>query len=87
MLDFLDTPMARYVLLFAGMAALLAIGFYIIQKLRSNLKDNLPSASDYISHFRELRSQGKLTDEEYRTIKTQLAKKLQDELKDAGSES
>lgn len=87
MLDFLNTPTARFVLLFAGMAALLAVGFYVIQRFRSSLKDDLPSASDHISHFRELRSQGKLSDEEYRTIKTQLAKKLQDELRDAGNES
>ena len=87
MLDFLSTPTARLVLLFAATAGLIAIGYYLIQKFRPSAKDDPPSVSEHISHFRDLRSQGKLTDEEYRTIKTQLAKKLQDELNSTESES
>ncbi len=86
MLEFLTTPTARYILLSAATCGVLAIGYYLIQRFRPTAKDDLPSVSDHISHFRELQSQGKLTDEEYRTIKTKLAKKLQDELKDAGKE-
>ena len=87
MLEFLSTPTAKVVLLFAAMGGLIAIGYYVIQRFRPNDKDDLPSVSDHISHFRELRSQGKLTEEEYRTIKTKLASQFQEELNSRGHES
>jgi uncharacterized membrane protein len=87
MLEFLYTPTAKVVLLFAAMCGLFAIGYYVIQRFRPNEKDDLPSVGDHISHFRELRSQGKLTEEEYRTIKTKLASQFQEELNSRGNES
>lgn len=87
MLEFLSTPTAKVVLLFAVMCGAIAIGYYVIQRFRPSDKDDLPSASDHISHFRELRSQGKLTEEEYRTIKTKLASQFQEELNSPGDTS
>lgn len=87
MLEFLSTPTAKVVLLFAVMCGAIAIGYYVIQRFRPSDKDDLPSVSDHISHFRELQSQGKLTEEEYRTIKTKLASQFQEELNSRGHES
>ncbi len=39
-----------------------------------------PGASELMSNFRELHSQGGLSDEEYRTIKAMLAQQVENEL-------
>ena len=61
-----------------------AVAVYVIGKVRALSAQQEPSASDLISNFRESHSKGELTDEEFREIKTNLAARLQDELKDNG---
>jgi uncharacterized membrane protein len=68
----------------AVLAMFLAIGYYIIKKIRANpVQKELPT-NKWLAKCRELNSQGELSDEEFRTIKTALAAQLQDELKDNG---
>lgn len=66
----------------AGM--LIAIGYYVISKVRSDANDNTPPSSSLLTNFHELHDQGELSDEEYREIKSVLAQRLQRELKDTG---
>jgi metal-dependent amidase/aminoacylase/carboxypeptidase family protein len=49
--------------------------------VRRTLSESEAKAHDLFSNFRELHSQGELSDEEYRTIKATLAARLQREIK------
>lgn len=75
------------VLWIAILAALVAIAYYVIEKIRPKTVQKEPKASQWLSKFGELHSQGGLSDEEFRTIKTTLAAQLQNELKDNDDES
>jgi hypothetical protein len=68
------------VLEIAGLAILLAITWYVVRKIRPKTIQKERGANELLSKFRELHSQGGLSDEEFRTIKTTLATELQDEL-------
>jgi 5-bromo-4-chloroindolyl phosphate hydrolysis protein len=81
MAKFLTTPAAYVVLLLAILGVLVAVGFYIIGKVRQDLTEGAPGASELLSKFRELHSQGGLSDKEYRTIKAMLAERLENDLK------
>jgi uncharacterized protein YneF (UPF0154 family) len=82
MLDFLQTPTAQLVLATAGLAIVLAIGFYLIQRIRNLFTHDPPVIHEQLTNFREMRSKGGLSEEEYRTIKGMLAEQIQSELKD-----
>jgi len=64
------------------LAILLAVAWYVIGKIRPKPIQKERSASEWLSKYRELHSQGKLSDEEFRTIKTTLASQIHDESKD-----
>ncbi len=68
----------------AVLAVLVAVVFYLIGRIRAKTLQHEPTASELISKFREFHSRGELSDEEFRTIKTALAAKLKEELKDNG---
>jgi uncharacterized membrane protein len=72
------------VLEIAGLAILVAVVSYVITKIRSKTVQKERGANQLLSNLRELHSQGELSDEEFRTIKTTLAAELQDELKGKG---
>jgi uncharacterized membrane protein len=74
------------ILAVAVLAVLVAVAYYVIGKIRPKSVQKELSASEWLSKYRELHSRGKLTDEEYRTIKTKLAEQLQDELNDSGKD-
>jgi uncharacterized membrane protein len=74
----------RLVLWFTILAILLAIAWYIIGKIRPKAVQKEHTASEWLSKYREMHAQGKLSDEEFRTIKTTLAAQLQDELNGNG---
>jgi uncharacterized membrane protein len=65
-------------------AALAAVAFYVIGKIRPKPAQKERFASQWLSKCRESHTQGVLSDEEYRTIKTKLNRELQDELSDSG---
>jgi uncharacterized membrane protein len=75
------------VLWIALLAVMLAVAYYVIEKIRPKPVQKERKASQWLSKFRELHSQGGLSDEEFRTIKTNLAAQLQDELNDNGDKS
>lgn len=74
------------VIYFAILAVLVAIAWYVIDKIRPKPVQKEPTASEWLSKFRDLHTEGELSDEEFRTIKTTLAAQLQDELKGNGDE-
>jgi uncharacterized membrane protein len=72
------------ILWLAVLAALVAVAVYFIKKIRTKTLQYEPPASELLSKFRDLHSQGELSDEEFRTIKTTLTVQLQQELNDSG---
>ena len=80
MAEFLASPLANLVILVAVVAALVAVGFYVIARVRSGVRSKSPPSSEWMTKFRDLHSQGELSDEEYRTIKAMLSERLQREL-------
>ncbi|HUY34961.1 MAG TPA: hypothetical protein VMV69_19595 [Pirellulales bacterium] len=86
MTEILQTPAARLVLWLTVGAILLVLGLYAVSKVREGNDEKRVGANELLSNFRELHSQGELSDDEYRTIKTMLAARVQQELKDKGDE-
>jgi uncharacterized membrane protein len=80
----LEAEPEQLVLWIAGLAMLLAVVIYVIDKVRATPAQHEPAASEMISKFRESHSRGELSDEEFRTIKTTLQAQLREELKDDG---
>ena len=80
----LEAGVESLVLWVAVLAAMIAVAFYVIDKVRGKSVQHEPKASELMSKFRELHSRGELSDAEFRTIKTALAAQLQEELKDNG---
>jgi uncharacterized membrane protein len=64
--------------------ALLWGGWFVLRKIRAESLQKEPTASELILKFRESHRRGELSDAEFRTIKTTLAERLQEELKDDG---
>jgi uncharacterized membrane protein len=79
----LQDPLAEPVIWVALGAVLIAVAVYVVGKFRPESAQSEPDANDLIANFRELHSQGELSDAEFRTIKTTLAGRLQEELKDS----
>ncbi len=81
-LDF--ETLSQVALLFAAIFVMTAIGFAIVRRYRGSAAEDRQYSSKMMSNFRELHSEGGLSDSEFRTIKTALAERLQEELKDNG---
>ncbi len=84
MRQWLTIPGAEVVFWLSALAIMLAIAYFVIGKIRTESVQQEPGASEMLSKFRDLHSQGDLSETEFRTIKTTLAARLQDELKDDG---
>ncbi len=83
MMATLDWAVIRQLVLgVAVLAILVAIGVYWTGKIRAKAVQKEPTASELLTKFREMHSQGVLSDEEFRTIKTTLTERLQTELRD-----
>jgi hypothetical protein len=67
-----------------ALAALAALAAYVVGKVRAEKEKEEPTAGELLAKFREMHSQGVLSDAEYRTIKTSLYTHLREELKDTG---
>jgi len=83
MAKFLDGPGPLAVILLALVAVAIAVAIYAIGKVRERVLKKGEAASEMLTNFQQLHSQGELDDEEYRTIKAMLADRLQKELKDS----
>ncbi len=66
------------------LAGLVVCAVYIVRKVLASSEEPEPSALESLPKFCEMNSQGVLSDAEFRTIKTSLATRLADELKDTG---
>jgi uncharacterized membrane protein len=75
-------PLVKALLLLACVLALSAAAIYVARSFRGSAGQSDPQASDMLTKFRELHAKGVLSAEEYRTIRTKLARQLQEELKD-----
>jgi uncharacterized membrane protein len=80
MVEFLQTDEAQVILWTLGGVALCAIGVYVVKRFRDRKGDDQPQASELLTNFREIHSRGGLSDEEFRTIKAQLAAQLEREI-------
>lgn len=74
----LTGDMRAIVLWVAGLAMVTAVCWYLIGKFRGSYRQSDLEPSNLMSNFRDLHSQGELTDEEYRNIKSKLATQLQE---------
>ncbi len=81
MAEFLATPLASMIVLMALGVMLVAVGFYVIGRVRAAMRRTDPQTSEWLTKFEELNAKGELSDEEYRTIKAMLAERFQQELK------
>ncbi len=80
MLKFLTTTEAQAVLYVAALLILMTMGCYIVLRFRDRTDEDHLQANEQLTNFREIHHKGDISDTEYRTIKTTLGAKLQDEL-------
>lgn len=80
--EFLSKPLPQTVAWTAVLAVVVAVAFYLVQRLRESTVHDNQSANELLSNFREMHREGDLSEAEFRTIKTALGAKLQQELKD-----
>jgi len=71
----------RLVLWLALLCVALTVAYYVIGKVRPKPGPPEPTASQWLTEFDELHAKGGLSDEEFRTIKTILSRRLHEELK------
>ena len=67
-------------LLLAAILALTALGFAIARRFRGRAAQDKLDRHEMMAKFRELHDRGGLSDEEFRTIKAQLAAQLEREI-------
>ena len=72
------------ILWIAVAAVLVVIAGYVITKIRPKPVQKELQTNEWLAKYGELHSKGELTDEEFRTIKTQLVEQLQNELNTNG---
>jgi len=82
MQSLLTAPLGQLVIWLVLLTVLIAVGNWGIGKIRAKSAQQELTAGELLSKFRELHSQGELSDAEFRTIKATLAARLQQELKD-----
>ncbi len=63
------------------------VAVYVIVRVRRGAREDDASGIELLSKFRDVHAQGGLSDAEFRTIKTRLADRVMDELKDKEEES
>jgi hypothetical protein len=84
LLDLLGRPENLAVLLVAGFVILMLIAYYGMRKFRDHIGRDDAGTQEVLANFEEIHQRGTLSDEEYRTIKTALRGRLEQELKDKG---
>lgn len=84
MQEFLTTSTAKVLLWMSVLLVLVVVGYYLVRRFRDRTDEDQQTASDLLTNFREMHLEGDISEAEFRTIKTVLGRKLQDELKDAG---
>jgi len=82
MKEFLLSTPSQAVIWMTVLVVLVAVGWYVAGRFRDRTEESRPTANDLLTNFRELHQRGGIDDVEFRTIKTVLGAKLQEELKD-----
>jgi hypothetical protein len=72
----------RAALWFAVILALPALAITALRRWRGSALEAQLGSSELLTKFREMHCRGGLSDDEYRTIKTKLARQIEAELKD-----
>jgi uncharacterized membrane protein len=65
---------------FASILILCAFGILVVRRWRGGAANDQQDASELLTKFRELHLRGGLSDDEYRTIKTKLATRIDTKL-------
>jgi hypothetical protein len=73
------TGLDEVVLWLAVLLILVAVACYVAEKIRPKPEKKELTGSQWLSKCRDLHSQGELSDEEFRTIKTTFAAQLREE--------
>ncbi len=87
MIEILEDPIAQLILWATLLVVFTAVAVYLIGKFRGQaLQDEQQErpANELLEKFRELHGRGGLSDAEFRTIKTKLAGRVEEELKGNG---
>ena len=75
MQEVLQSTTGQLVIGIAGLLILTTIGAFLVLRFRDG-SDSSESNSDLLSKFREMRQEGHINEDEYRTIRTDLEAKL-----------
>lgn len=86
MAEFLSTPTAQLVIWSAALAGVILVGIYAINAFRGGADDSGEVTHQVLSNFRDLHSEGELSDEEFRTIKSMLAERSRHEVSGNGDQ-
>jgi uncharacterized membrane protein len=78
--ELFENPIAQLILWIAVGAVLVAIGIYVLSKIRDDSIQSELSANEMLSFLRESHAEGKLSDQEFRTLKTQLSDRMRSEM-------
>lgn len=81
MKEFLFSAPAQAVIWTVVLVFLAVVGWYVAGRFRDRTEKSHLSANELLTNFRELHQRGGINDAEFRTIKTVLGAKLQEELK------
>ena len=77
-----NSPGAQLVIWGALIAILVAVGVYVLKRIRAESVQNEPVASELLAKFREIHARGGLSEAEFRNIKTKLSASLQKEFQE-----
>jgi hypothetical protein len=80
-------PLSRAALWFALIFALLAVAVVVMRKWRGDAANDQPGDDELLTKFREVHVRGGLSDQEYPTIKTKLATKIEAKLNHTNEKS
>lgn len=78
-IDYLQQPVPQAVIWVTILLVMSMLGFYLVQKFRDQSGEDQLTASELLTNFREMNQEGDIDDGEFRTIKTVLAPRLQEE--------
>jgi hypothetical protein len=76
-----DSTAGGLILSLAALAVVVAVAGYLVGKIRPRQVQQEPIASYWLTKYRDLHDKGVLSDAEFQTIKSVLAKQFQQELK------
>ena len=77
-----DSTVAHIMLWLLVLGLMVAAAVFVLRSLRGRIDKDETDPSQLLSNFREMHHQGDLSDAEFRTIKTVLGAKLQQESKE-----